>query len=327
LVALDAPQGDGYSHAPKTGRGGKPGDKDARMVRWTVPLLAMTCCLLIGCLGRGAPRQAVWMERFRPQPRGIAGPDVVWLDVALLERPVGDHQLNRDVWEAADEQVVPQDRKALLLDNGFRVGVIGGIVPSCLQALLGSERSCVNPRRIQLHAATPTTLHLGPTVPLIRCEAFLERGPKLLELEEARCGLEATPSPGRDGRTKVRFTPVVQHGRQAIRFRPADDRSGWETQVERPVERFDDLAWEVELALDEFVLVGGLYDQLDTLGNVAFVRPDETPAAVQRLLVVRTYRPAEDVTALSAAETASPDRRSPSLARQAQWSTVRDDVR
>src|SRR5437870_10332225 len=98
--------------------------------------------LLAGC-ATGTPAPATsWLRRFQ-QLDIPTGPDVVNMEVVLLERPVGDSYLDHELWQTADEQVVPLERKAVLEENGFRVGQIGGQTPVGLQALLTSERSCV----------------------------------------------------------------------------------------------------------------------------------------------------------------------------------------
>jgi hypothetical protein len=104
-------------------------------------VIALVAALLAGCTAEKAVRSTAWLNRFRwggtPQ-----GPDVVQIDVAVLERPVGDLYINQGLWAFADEQVVALESKAVLEDNGFRIGQIGGITPAELQTLLTSERSC-----------------------------------------------------------------------------------------------------------------------------------------------------------------------------------------
>jgi hypothetical protein len=74
--------------------------------------------------------------------------------------------------------------------------------------------------------------------------------------------------------------------------RPSVDRSGiysWMLQEQRPTETYAHLSWEVTLAPNEYVVVGGRLDQPQTLGHQFFIRGDE-PNPVQRLLVIRTAR-------------------------------------
>ncbi len=257
----------------------------------------LTVCL-VGCTTSQPVRTTAWLSRLRQISSGPTGPDVVQMDVALVERPVGDRYLNQDFWAVADEQVVALERKAMLEDNGFRVGQVGGITPVELQDLLTSERSCANPRRIQLHAGKPTTLTLGPLAPRCSFQMTQEGRPVPVNLTQAQCTLEVVPTLTADGRTLLRFTPQIAHGDTALLPAPAPDRSGWVLREQRPTERYTALSWEVELAGNEYVVIGGRFDKPQTLGYECFIRTDET-VACQRLLVIRTGRtgaPADDET-------------------------------
>src|SRR5262249_20002515 len=124
-------------------------------------LLGLWASLLAGCLTGKAVQSTSRLSPFRPL-RGLDGPDVVLLATYLLEGPVGDRFLDQELWTLADDQVLPLDHKALLEENGFRVAQVGGVLPSGLQTLLTSKRSCPDPRQIQQHADKPRRLSLGP---------------------------------------------------------------------------------------------------------------------------------------------------------------------
>src|SRR5258707_2734089 len=93
-------------------------------------LLGLLVVALGGCRF-GGPVQTTSMLGQSPLV-GPVGSDVVIMDVALLERPVGDSYINHDLWLLADEQQIPFERKASLEQNGFVVGVVAGITPSRL---------------------------------------------------------------------------------------------------------------------------------------------------------------------------------------------------
>jgi hypothetical protein len=284
-------------------------------------VIALLAALLAGCADTSTAHSTAWLSRFH-WGGGPQGSDVVQLDVALLERPVGDIYLNQGLWALADEQVVPLESKAVLEDNGFRIGQIGGITPGELQSLLTSERSCIDPRRLQLHAGKPTQVVLGPTAPL--CEFRIERdGVQVpVHLEKAQCTLEVVPTLAKDGHTRLRFVPEVQHGETALLRKPAPDLSGWMLKEERPTERYPALSWEVTLASNEYIVIGGRMERPHTFGHECFIRPDEAQQ-VQRLLVIRTSRVAEGDPAVSAALQETNGYWTPPLACQAAWATVR----
>jgi hypothetical protein len=222
-----------------------------------------------------------------------AGGDVVQVDVAVIERPAGDPYLNDGLWVLADEQAVGLDRKPALEDNGFRVGQVGGLPPADLQALLRSERSCADPRRHQVPCGGIVPVALGTVRD--RCRFRLHRDGREIpvELSGAQCVLEVVPTLGEDGRTSLRFTPVVKHGEPRIQPRPVKDPSGehrWDVQARQPAEVYDGLGWEVTVGADGFVLVGTRLEQEGTLGHCFFLAAGGG-ARAQRLLVVRTGRP------------------------------------
>ena len=289
-------------------------------------LLGLLAGLLTGCATVQPVTSVSWLNRLR-MFQGPTGPDVVQMDVALVERPLGDSYINDDLWVDVDEHVVPLECKALLEQNGFRVGQIGGITPAGLQSLLTSGRCCANPRRLVLRADNSATLVIGPRIPACQFEIRGTRETAAVDLGNAECILSVVPTLTNDGRVRLRFTPQVRHGEGVLAPRPATDRSGWVLQKHRPVENYGELTFELTLAANQYLVVGGRVDQQKTLGQRSFVRPDE-PVPVQRLLVVRTTRSTDQLPVEDSREAAADYSllsKSPPLAVQAAYSGVRTD--
>lgn len=289
------------------------------MTRW-LWLPVLLTALTAGCVH---PPQSVrstnWLYPFRPGS-GPSGSDVIIMDVALLERPVGDRFLNQDVWTVADEQMIALDRKAVLEDNGLQIGQLGGLPPPGLQALLTSERSCVNPRRITLRSGSSYDLLLGPAHEQLCFERVREGRVEEKIFDAAQCVLVVTPTLTDDGRTLLRCTPQVRHGQVQHLPQPAADLSGWVLQAQQATETYTDWTFEVSLATNEYVVIGGRANRPTSLGCQCFVRVDETNP-VQRLLVIRTGRMAPSVTSATASEESEPfGRGAPPLAVQAAYS-------
>src|SRR4051794_15409274 len=120
-------------------------------------LLVLACLCLGGCLS-GEPTRS--SSGFSPNhaPRTNLGPDGVLLELALIERPLGDPFLNDEIWSSADCQVVDLEKKGFLEDNGFRIGQIVGMNPAKLQTLLDSERHFIPIRKQILPAGTETSV-------------------------------------------------------------------------------------------------------------------------------------------------------------------------
>jgi hypothetical protein len=294
------------------------------MCRGRALVLGLLTVWLAGCTTSQPVRNTAWLHRFWPNGGGgPSGPDVIQMQVALLERPVGDRYLNQDFWDVVDEQVVALERKAVLEDNGFRIGQVGGLTPPELQDLLLSERSCANPRCIQLHAGKPSVLLLGPA--LVHCQFQIDEDGRSVpvHLDQAQCTLEVVPTLTREGRIRLHFTPQIHHGETALMPRPAADRSGWLLQEQRPIERYPNLSWDVTLAPNEYVAVGARYDRPQTLGHECFVRREQ-PAPVQRMLVIRTGRKTSEMPDATATSDEEPTPRpSATLAYEAAISSAR----
>src|SRR5262249_27208234 len=148
-------------------------------------LPGLLIALLAGCTS-ATTHTTSWWERLRPF-QGPTGPDVVCMDVALIERPIGDPYLNDELWTSADEQGGALERKAVLDENGLRVGLIGGITPSRLLALLTSEQSSPSPRHIQLRAGNAKKFELGRKLAV--CQFHLHQDSQSLPvtLEQVSC--------------------------------------------------------------------------------------------------------------------------------------------
>jgi len=280
-------------------------------------LLGLWTMLLGGCVSGGSPLTSTsWLPPGQPF-QGPHGPNVVQMETALLEGPVGDPFFNQDLWTLTDDQVVDLDRKALLQANGLRVGQVGGLTPARLQALLTSNRSCINPRFIQMRAEHSTRLSVGPPLPVCRFQIRPDEPAAPVRLEQAECTFVVVPSLLPGGQVRLRFTPEIPHGQPLLLPQPAD-RAAWVLGKQQPTGSFPGLSWEVTLAPNEFVIVGGCYDRPETLGHQFFIRTGETPPR-QRLLVIRTARPAVGSLLDSSTPTETSDLRSPPLALQAAW--------
>jgi hypothetical protein len=228
---------------------------------------------------------------------GVVGDDVVYVDVAVIERTLGDAFLNRELWNEADEEVVHIDsepaisleRKRALGKNGFRVGQVGGLLPSKLHDLLTSERSCQT-RRIELHAGHETVLSCGP--PWLQCHyrLFHDDHSATVDLEKASCELEVVPSLADEGHVRLRCTPRIKHGDVKTAFVPIRESDGqrrWDRQEDQAEEVYPWLSWTLSLVPNEYVVVGALIADGDTLGEQLFLTREEGRPIVQRLIVLR----------------------------------------
>jgi hypothetical protein len=213
-----------------------------------------------------------------------------YVESVLLERPVGDEVLDRQLW-AAEQTPVPPETAALLTENGLRVAVLRGALPPVFQKLLDTEADTVNPRGLTFAGrkefVIPTA---GPTDP---CEyevlTDLAGRRTAVKLRQAACGFLVRPEPAADGRVRVRCEPQLQHGDRRGWLRPSADGTQFTMQEEVPTVRYPGLGFEVLLGPNDYLLVGWPAAMGNTLGSVLFgVEANNQPR--QRVLVVRAGR-------------------------------------
>jgi hypothetical protein len=246
--------------------------------------LVVLAALLSGC----APQQSLstncWMQQFGFQ--APIGPDVVQIELMLLERPLNDRYINSDLWQLADEQVVPLESKAALEENGFRVGLLGGLTPAGLQTMLTSGQSGSDPRLLFARAGRSQVLPLGPARALCRFQVQHAGRSEDVSLVQATSSLELVPGIASDGKVRLRFTPQIEHGASRLEMHAAEDQTSLMLQQEKPRRSYPHLSWEVVLGPNQYLIVGTRMDRPESLGYQCFFRPDEN-RPVQRLLVLR----------------------------------------
>ena len=95
-----------------------------------MPILLST---LSGCTWTEPAEPSAWMRRFQSQ---ALSPDHALIEVALIERPLGDDYINRSVWQHTDELIIDLELRGALDDNGLRVGQLVGAPPNDFHTML-----------------------------------------------------------------------------------------------------------------------------------------------------------------------------------------------
>src|SRR5262249_51475294 len=135
---------------------------------------------------------------------------------------------------------------------------------------------------------------------------------------------QVIPTLAGEGRVQLQFTPAIKHGQQTLTPRSVQEPGGtlrWDLQVRQPMEAYPQLSWRQTVSDSEYIIVGTWLDRRSTLGQSCFIQAEGlTP--VQRLLVLRALRSAED-------DVPSDDQltRSPSIAAQAGLTAARGSAR
>lgn len=242
---------------------------------------------LAGCWFARPTTSSTWLDRLRPFG-GMTGPDVVVLDIAMLEVPVGDTYVNQEMWTGTDEQFLPPELRTLQEENGLRVALIHGRPPDRLQNMLESERFNRNPRQRRLRAGDTTMIDVGSKREKCNFELKADGTTKTFQLEQALCQFQVVPTLAPDGKIHFQFVPQVQHYDKQ-RMPALSATSILPLQNHRVTDAHPALKFEVSLSPNEYVVLGTRFDKPKSLGFQFFVQP-EGDRPVQRVLAIRSVR-------------------------------------
>lgn len=111
-----------------------------------------------------------------------------------------------------------------------------------------------------------------------------------MEVDKGHCELEVVPALADEGRIRLHFTPRLKHGDAEVAFLPMVDADGqrhWGRQEHQAEQIYPWLSWTLTVAPNEYVVLGALLENGETLGEHFFLTREEDQPIVQRLLVLR----------------------------------------
>lgn len=243
---------------------------------------------LAGCWFARPSATSNWLDRLRPFG-GPVGADVVVLEIALLETPIGDKYVNQELWTGTDEQFLAPELRSVQEENGLRVALVHGRAPNQLQSMLTSERYNHNPRQRRLRAGDATVIDVGAKRALCSFELRTDGRTQVHSLAEALCQLQVTPTLSKDDKVHLAFVPQAQHfDRQ--RLPTVSATSALPLQNHRVTDPYAALKFDVVISPNEYVILGTRFDKPKSLGFQFFIDAD-AQRPVQRLLAIRAIRP------------------------------------
>ena len=257
--------------------------------------------------------------------QGPQGDDVVSLEVAVIEQPLGDRFLDSDIWDEVDEQVLSGEDRSRLRKNGLRVGLVGGIVPARLQSLLTSQGSNPTPRHFRLRSGNPAEVPLAGSREELTFELHPAEGePEEVSLTSGEVSVRLIPTIDKEG-VRVRCLPHARHGSPKL-WRTPEEGGGLAFQGEQTDREFDGLAWEFRVKPGEYALIGTEYGQPGTFGNLTLITPGSASVS-QRMIVIRASVPNRASNSPRIAEPEPTPNPTAPLASQAKFSAVSEPAR
>ena len=240
-------------------------------------------------------------------------PESVTLEIFQVRFPATDHEMDEQLWQAVDEQRLDVDVRHELIRNGFRAGVLGGMMPDSLAKYLKLESEMPETKAARLitgQSADPTVtrrvLQLGrgkqatiqasrlrDTLNVMMNEAGGLRGQSYQQVQ-AVYSMRAEAVAGQ--RVALRLTPELQHGELRNRY-AGSDQGIFLVTPSRERELYDDLELNVEMTAGELLIIGGLPDASGSLGHAFHAENQRGPAELKLILIRLLEVPGSEILA------------------------------
>ena len=281
------------------------------MSRVGLPLVFVAVGCLCGCFSFSAMSRAIPFPRSKSKDVALE-PDTVFMDIAPITVPLGDHRVNEDIWTAIDEQVIPSRQRRLLQHNGFRVGLAtGGSAPAELRQLLTNKKTNPQPYQARRRVGNPAVVTLAKEVPKWDFGMRFEDRTETREFRRVVGQLAVVPLLENETAVHLQCIPQVEFD-DPEKWSRINPRLALAVQGQRSTETFDFLKFDIILGENDFLVIGCRLDAVDSLAARLFLTPDpDWP--VQRLLAIRagspkkkTALPNPSATASLAAQAAAP---------------------
>lgn len=239
-----------------------------------------------------------------PLHRAQMSPDSVVLDIFFVHCPFGDPEINQSLWTEIDEEQFPPAVRQSLAQNGFRVGVVSGQIPTALARLMelsGSPQDAGEWQQVKpddLDAEQNVTGHhlqaragrrneivvsgVYDQLPVLTYEGGVAGGCTYANAQ-GLFALRSFPEP--DGRVRLDLVPELQHGQ--VRNQVTADNGGvLRVESGKPRRTFDNLALSTVLSPGQLLVVTSVPSRPGSLGHQFFTR-QEGGKRQQKLLLVR----------------------------------------
>jgi hypothetical protein len=232
--------------------------------------------------------------------------DSVAIEITFVRVPVGQSQINDQLWQQVDEQKVPAAARQHLNENGFRCGLTGPHLPSELRELLDTQSRSntldqvvtseldvlAQNRRVQMRAGQRTEVVTSSPraemVVLHKDKAGTKVGGK--SFRDAQCILATRSFPQGDGTVRLEITPEVHHG--APRKQWVAGEGTFQILSGREREVYQDLLIDLSLAPGQ-TLILSCTPARKGVGQNFFVESGSGDAQ-QKLLLIRLAQTQRD---------------------------------
>lgn len=240
-------------------------------------------------------------------------PGSVGIEIFSVRLPPEDAGAAGKIWDEVDEQHLSPDLRQRLSRNGFRVGVLGGRIPTALARLMELKTKATTTmgeaQQVNLAAldAAPrvTSRHLQTRsgqrneivasgiydhLPVLASESGELRG---LTYSQAQGIFALSATPQSDGRVKLDLLPELHHdqSRQHI----VGDPGMFRFEMGRPKRAFDEMKITAMLTPGSMLVLGSQPNRAGSLGHYFFQEGNGRDDRLeQKLILIRLCQTQHD---------------------------------
>ena len=268
--------------------------------QFVLALAAVVLCAGCTLIDAGAPGRS-------PLTPAQQSSDSACCEIFTARCPSSDKRLNAKLWAEIDDQSLPADLRHRLAENGFRVGIVGPLLPEGLTTLLKiSEHSLpdddagkvelanepnVTKRLLPVRFGNPYELvasHVYDELPLLTKEDGQVSGRPYLKVQGVFT-LQATAQPA--SRVALEILPQLQYGEPRVRSTVSEGMLRLETGREK--KSFKELTIPATLAPGQMLVLTCRTDSAGSIGQKFFTELTDGQV-VQKLMVIRLAQSAPD---------------------------------
>lgn len=266
---------------------------------WTILALALIagCSLNRGDWSRKSENAGGTLARSAVGGTMIQ-PRMCKLTVVILPRPIKDDAVNGAIWDGADEQAVAPDVRRQLQNNGLRIGVITGAVPTSIeQAMHDAPPRKVDPVEFIVPEGEPTRISLAeaqPSVSIFMNHAGAASGK---DYKDASGWMLVTAA--HDGPTGValKLTPELHHGPLERHYDAAPNPGAGMNARQfllkdgQQEENFRELTASLTVRPGQIVVLGTDPERKGNLGSFLFTQSEQnSDRQVQKVVAIWAER-------------------------------------
>lgn len=239
-------------------------------------------------------------------PAARMSSDSVGIEITFVRVPVGQPQVNAELWQQVDEQLLAAETRLHLNNNGFRCGLVGSQLPDVLRELLNKQQEStkidqavtsefdVLAQNQRVQRRTGQRFEVVTSSPrdemIVLYKDATERKVRGKPYYAAQCILAAKPFPRGDGTVRLELVPEIHHGEPRKQW--VAGQGTFQLLSGREREVYQDLVIDTQLNAGQTLVVSCTPD-LKGLGNNFFVE-DGRGDAQQKLLLIRLIQVQRD---------------------------------